>query len=451
LPRFGAKVLVTNRRIVLLDRNNDLAREKITFRKRRFLVPGRLTPNRDGDLVYVRPHKELVFGSNRYPEGGQLLDPFWTLTRAANRCLYEEFRRNPSGFSKGPLLAAWWFHGYRRWTWVTNVRREESDAHLVRNSVEPPRKDLVFTLELAEASSYWGPGQQRPGTHPLGTVRFRFPVGGMDEKGQREINKLKEQIVGLAEGGAAFTDEFLTNLPSKPVTKGYVAYANVVWVAFAEAIPVGVLWAFHAPLWVTLPVCVGVGWLAVRLVKRLRARTESGHGFMSTREERLKVFMWIGIGAVAFAVLPFIVFLFAALVGNVAPRTQPPPRNVPREQGVNPGTVKKLLPTIHPPTPEPEQLVVASGTVWLGFANGTGVRDREAELVRNCGAFTRVDVPDTAGNKLSDLCAYRNQSCVRVCDWEGRMLPCDSVSLGGRRDATRVVLCGEEAPSTGQK
>ncbi len=86
---------------------------------------------------------------------------------------------------------------------------------------------------------------------------------------------------------------------------------------------------------------------------------------------------------------------------------------------------------------------------WYGFANGTGLRDRDAELRRNCGSFNRVDVPENAGNRFSDLCESRNKSCVKVCDWEGRMLACDSLPLGGGRDGTRVALC-EGAPPTNQ-
>lgn len=78
---------------------------------------------------------------------------------------------------------------------------------------------------------------------------------------------------------------------------------------------------------------------------------------------------------------------------------------------------------------------------WLGFANGIVEQDRDAELRLHCGNFKRVEVPYSTGNNFRNLCGYVNKSCEKVCDWQGQMLSCDSVSLGGRRDGTRVALC----------
>jgi BON domain/zinc-ribbon domain len=77
----------------------------------------------------------------------------------------------------------------------------------------------------------------------------------------------------------------------------------------------------------------------------------------------------------------------------------------------------------------------------LGFANGNVAQDRDAELRRNCGDFKRVYVPDNVGNKFTDLCGYVGKVCEKVCDWEGRTLSCDAISLGGNRDGTRVAVC----------
>jgi hypothetical protein len=82
---------------------------------------------------------------------------------------------------------------------------------------------------------------------------------------------------------------------------------------------------------------------------------------------------------------------------------------------------------------------------WLGFANGNVAQDRDVELSRNCGDFKRVYVPDNAGNNFNDLCGYVSKTCERVCDWEGRSISCDAVSLGGNRDGTRVALCRSSA------
>jgi hypothetical protein len=78
---------------------------------------------------------------------------------------------------------------------------------------------------------------------------------------------------------------------------------------------------------------------------------------------------------------------------------------------------------------------------WLGFANGNAAQDRDPELRRNCGNFNRVEVPYNVGNDFKNLCGYVNKTCEKVCDWEGHILSCDSVSMGGRRDGTRLALC----------
>lgn len=83
----------------------------------------------------------------------------------------------------------------------------------------------------------------------------------------------------------------------------------------------------------------------------------------------------------------------------------------------------------------------ASQAVWLGFANEAGSLGREAELRARCGDFKRVDVPVGAGNKFTDLCSQEGRTCEKVCDWEGRVLPCNAVSQGGRRDGSRIALC----------
>ena len=79
--------------------------------------------------------------------------------------------------------------------------------------------------------------------------------------------------------------------------------------------------------------------------------------------------------------------------------------------------------------------------VWLGFANGTGRKDREAELRRRCGDFRRVDVPLEWGNSPIEVCRREGKTCGGICDWEGRMFPCNAMSRGPLRDATRVALC----------
>ncbi len=82
-----------------------------------------------------------------------------------------------------------------------------------------------------------------------------------------------------------------------------------------------------------------------------------------------------------------------------------------------------------------------AGIIWLGFATGNAAQDRDDDLRRNCGQFQRVYVPESAGNKFTDLCKYLGKSCASVCDWQGGSLTCDAISQGGRRDGTRVAFC----------
>jgi len=97
-------------------------------------------------------------------------------------------------------------------------------------------------------------------------------------------------------------------------------------------------------------------------------------------------------------------------------------------------------PTVGYPAPTRANLPGGEG-VWLGFANEIVTQDRDAELRSRCGDFKRVYVPVEAGNNFIDLCNRQNRACERVCDWQGRVLPCSAISLGGRRDGTRIALC----------
>jgi hypothetical protein len=88
----------------------------------------------------------------------------------------------------------------------------------------------------------------------------------------------------------------------------------------------------------------------------------------------------------------------------------------------------------------------AQGGDWYGYANGTSLQDREAELSRY-HPFTRITVPFNGiyPVTLGDLCRYLNKTCTEVIDWEGKTQPCDAFSQGTgnipRRDGSRIVRC----------
>jgi len=79
--------------------------------------------------------------------------------------------------------------------------------------------------------------------------------------------------------------------------------------------------------------------------------------------------------------------------------------------------------------------------VWLGFANDLRTQDRDVELRKNCGDFGRVYVPSEVGNGFTDLCSHVSRTCEKVCDWEGRSLPCEAGTPRAMRDGTRIALC----------
>ena len=79
--------------------------------------------------------------------------------------------------------------------------------------------------------------------------------------------------------------------------------------------------------------------------------------------------------------------------------------------------------------------------VWLGFANELSAQDRDVDLRKNCGDFGRVYVPSEVGNGFTDLCSHVSRSCEKVCDWEGRSLPCGTGTPGAMRDGTRIAFC----------
>lgn len=240
LPHLTSKILVTNQRIVLLDRHNNLVRKEVVLIDLPKIV------------IDERLEEKKVYETHRFPmSGGNVpLSPFWVLKRTANEELYKEFMQNPRVFSKVP--GAWWVHGYRGWSWVERVC-------IGRNN------DLELTLTAVRSLSQWGPGRQVPSTYPEGVVGLQLAQAA-------ESKKLEEVIKGLVESGPPFREEFLTSIPHKPETTAYTAYTYVFWVGVAEVIPLGILLGAAAPPWLIFAVSLAVGWLTVLMVKRWRSR-----------------------------------------------------------------------------------------------------------------------------------------------------------------------------------
>ncbi len=73
--------------------------------------------------------------------------------------------------------------------------------------------------------------------------------------------------------------------------------------------------------------------------------------------------------------------------------------------------------------------------VYLGFKNHEGTADREKELSKITGGFTRVTV-DQSPN-FSGLCRSNDMRCEYVLDWDRTMYSCG----GEKREPRRVACC----------
>lgn len=72
---------------------------------------------------------------------------------------------------------------------------------------------------------------------------------------------------------------------------------------------------------------------------------------------------------------------------------------------------------------------------WYGCSNCSTPKDREAELRKYTGGFSRK-VPKLTGNATwNDLCKAMGKKCVGVVDWEGSRKGCNSWALDGSRAA----------------
>jgi hypothetical protein len=238
LPRpFPARILVTDQRLVLLDHRNNLLGGEIVLKH----LPRIAIDDRGGE------HK--VYSRHAYPmSGGRVpLSPFWVFKPTANEGLYNEFLRDPKGYSK--VGGAWWVDGYRQWSWIDQV-------------LALGDRELRFRLLAVQVFSAWGPGRQLPTNHPEGWISICFDPPVSAQVLLQRINRQNPED--------PFRPEFLASIPYRPETPGFRAYTNIFWIAAAEVIPMGILWGAGAPPWLFLLVGVGVAWGALYLLKRFR-------------------------------------------------------------------------------------------------------------------------------------------------------------------------------------
>jgi hypothetical protein len=239
-PRpFAANILVTNQRVVLMDHRNNLLGGEIVLKH----LPKIMLDERN------REHK--VYSRHAFPMGGGRvpLSPFWVFKRAANEELYKEFMSNPKGYSKVGG-GAYWMDGYRKWSWIDHVSPNNDGS-------------IAFRLEAVRTFSGWGPGRFVPSNHPEGLVYLRFEP-------TVDSGTLASKLDAWKDSDPIFRPEFIAGIPRKPETPGFALYTNIFWTCAAEVIPLGILLALGAPVWLILLVGIGVAWGTLYLLKRFR-------------------------------------------------------------------------------------------------------------------------------------------------------------------------------------
>lgn len=242
-PRpFAANILVTNQRVVLMDRRNNLLGGEIVLKH----LP-RIAIDERGIEHKVYRRRPFPMGGGRVP-----LSPFWVFKRAANEELYKEFMSNPKGHSKVGG-GAWWVDGYRQWSWIDRVSPNNDGS-------------IEFRLKAVLAFSGWGPGRFAPSNHPEGRVYLRFEPTVDSRALASQLNAFKD-----SDSEPIFRPEFIASIPHKPETPGYALYTNIFWTCAAEVIPLGILWGLGAPLWLILLVGIGVAWGTLYLLKQFRS------------------------------------------------------------------------------------------------------------------------------------------------------------------------------------
>jgi hypothetical protein len=236
------RMLLTNKRLIFLDESRRLFSPRVACRPISMEVEEYGPTSRLGRrIVHV----------NRRP--GQVnhfdLCPFWVLKRSANEELYQEFKKNPEAYSKTP--GAYWVVGHRDWTWVERLFSADKNTN------------FQFVLVRVKSAAAWGrAGREAPTNDPEGTAHLSL-------KDTDNAKLLKEHLDRIApELGPPFTEEYIANLPVKPITGGMLIYYYVFWIGLAVVIMLGVLSVLGFPSWTRPPLLVGGCLIAIYLLRR---------------------------------------------------------------------------------------------------------------------------------------------------------------------------------------
>lgn len=257
-------LLVTNKRIILLDRKKDLLDWKVILKR----VP--IEPERRNWSGEVTPAVYSHFPGGTRPFDSYKLGPTWVLNASVNEEFDREFRRAPATYANWNARGAWWVHGICVWNWVG----EPVEAY---QGPVPGTAVIRFPkLVRIQAIDQWGPGRPIPESHPEGDAVVTL-------QGTEAAARLKKHINTVIEPlrESPFSEAYIASVPTKPMSAGFRAYTYIFWllvapvvilVFLAPVMSVARSFGLHIPPWIIIFVLL-VGCLAA-------------YGFLRQREKR---------------------------------------------------------------------------------------------------------------------------------------------------------------------
>jgi hypothetical protein len=225
-----SKMVVTNKRIIFLDKSTPpklLSWE--VWLHRLPARPGAPAGQQGPIRKYGLSHRNL---------DPRDIGPFWILKRSGNEDMHRELIGNQAAFSKERARkapGAWWFQGYRDWTWVSNFNICTSVSSSGSNSL---RFELTTVVELGPI----GVGRSVPVSYREGDAVLT--VDSLPDA--KSLYKYLQENV-KPDLGPPFNSDYIASLPNKPLTGGWLLYYYVFWVGLTAMILYVLLPKFGLP------------------------------------------------------------------------------------------------------------------------------------------------------------------------------------------------------------
>ena len=258
------RLVVTNKRIIFLNRKDELLNLDVTLER----IPIREEWRDELTQEYIPPeYSHFPGGPRRFDT--YRLGSFWTLTRSANEDLHRQFRKDPSTHSNWKPRTAWWVKGSLIWSWVGG-----ESACVVSES---PKIVDFHELTRIQAIAQSGPGRQLPGSTMDGWAQVKL-------KNAEEAQRLIDKVNGFIEppNESPFSQDYLASVPAKPMSASYRAYYYFFWIFLAAPfavvlllMPVKVVAAalgVPIPVWFIVLALPAGCFAAFRILKRSRRK-----------------------------------------------------------------------------------------------------------------------------------------------------------------------------------